>query len=65
MTSREQAPTWRKSSYSDAQGNGACVEAMDTPAGAAVRDSKSGDDAGALRFTGRAWHAFLRTERDT
>lgn len=64
MTRREQARSWRKSSYSDAQGNGACVETVHTPTGTAVRDSKSGDDAGSLRFTGPAWHAFLRAGRD-
>jgi hypothetical protein len=47
---------WKKSSYSNAQGN--CVEVADAYDGAAVRDSK--DPQGpALRFTADAWRAFV------
>jgi Domain of unknown function (DUF397) len=50
--------TWRKSSYSSAQGN--CVEVCwSEPDAVAVRDSK--DQAGPELAVGdRAWSAFVR-----
>ena len=49
--------TWRKSSYSSAQGN--CVEVcLSEPGAVAVRDSK--DQAGLELVVGdRAWSAFV------
>ena len=58
----DQAPAWRKSTYSNDEG--ACVEVatLDT-GGALVRDSK--DPAGSvLRFTAREWAAFTHGVRD-
>jgi hypothetical protein len=53
--------TWRKSSYSTAQGN--CVEVCTDEATVAVRDSKNvaGPE---LEFTGRAWADFVRGIKD-
>ncbi|GAA5033923.1 hypothetical protein GCM10023258_34190 [Terrabacter aeriphilus] len=49
-------PTWRKSSYSGA--NGDCVEIAMTPEGVGVRDSE--DPSGpVLSFTHRQWECFL------
>jgi uncharacterized protein YbdZ (MbtH family) len=55
--SNDQAPaTWRKSTFSNSQGE--CVEVGDLPDGArAVRDSKAPDGA-VLRFTEAEWTAF-------
>lgn len=52
------ARTWRKSSYSTAQGN--CVEVcVQDESPVAVRDSK--DVTGPeLEFTGQAWTAFIQ-----
>jgi len=56
--------TWRKASYSTAQGN--CVEVASLHGAVAVRDSK--DQAGpALTFTPAQWRRFttpLRAGRD-
>jgi len=49
---------WRKSSHSDAQGNGDCVEVRFRVVGAQVRDSKA-PEAGELGFSATAWRAFL------
>lgn len=49
--------TWRKSSYSSAEGQN-CVEVAAIPGGAAVRDSKN--PAGpALAFPAGEWREFL------
>lgn len=53
--------TWRKSSYSSAEGQN-CVEAAAIPGGAAVRDSKN-PDGPALAFTAGEWRAFLNRLR--
>lgn len=50
---------WRKSSYSNGSGSGACVEAAQTPAVVAVRDSKN-PDGPALTFLPGQWKAFTR-----
>jgi len=65
MASRERARTWRKSSYSDAQGNGDCVEIACNHGERAVRDSKSGAGGGSLWFPTAVWNVFLRTAGDT
>ncbi|MFG3253888.1 DUF397 domain-containing protein [Streptomyces sp. NPDC048172] len=58
-SSLERALTWRKSSYSDAQG-GSCLEVSDDVPGAVpVRDSKAPEN-GTLLFSGAAWSAFVR-----
>ncbi|NUR01235.1 MAG: DUF397 domain-containing protein [Streptomyces sp.] len=50
---------WRKSSYSNAQEGGECVEvALGTPGLVPVRDSKA-PLGPALTFTEAAWHCFL------
>jgi hypothetical protein len=49
---------WRKSSYSGGDNN--CVEAGNTGARVAVRDSKSPSGA-ALTFSAQAWRAFTRS----
>jgi hypothetical protein len=53
--------TWRKSSYSTAQGN--CVEVCTDEATVAVRDSKNvaGPE---LEFTGPAWADFVQGIKD-
>jgi Domain of unknown function (DUF397) len=53
--------TWRKSSYSSAQGN--CVEVCTNEATVAVRDSKNvaGPE---LEFTGQAWTDFVQGVKD-
>lgn len=53
---------WRKSSYSDADGDGNCVEVDFRREAVGLRDSKS-PEAGALRVTPRAWRAFLAGSR--
>jgi hypothetical protein len=51
--------TWRKSSYSNTNGDGECVEVALHSRFAGVRDSK--DTAGpSLAFTPAAWRCFLR-----
>jgi Domain of unknown function (DUF397) len=53
--------TWRKSTYSDANGN-ACIEVATAPHGVAVRDTTN--RAGAiLSVPPAAWTAFLATIR--
>jgi hypothetical protein len=53
--------TWRKSTYSDANGN-ACIEVAATPHGVAVRDTTR--RAGVtLSVPPAAWKAFLATVR--
>lgn len=51
---------WRKSSYSNGEEGGACVEVADgIPGAVPVRDSK--DPHGpALTFTEAAWHSFVQ-----
>ncbi|SFB39788.1 protein of unknown function [Amycolatopsis marina] len=55
-------PDWRKSSYSDADGDGDCVEVDFRRDLVGLRDSKS-PEAGALRVTARTWRAFLAGTR--
>jgi len=56
MTTRQEALTWRKSSYSGTNGN--CVEVAWPTARIALRDSKN--SAGpALDFPPVNWQAFL------
>jgi hypothetical protein len=49
------ASGWRKATYSTS--NGSCVEAAQTPAGVAVRDTTD-RDGGALEFSAAAWQSF-------
>lgn len=62
MARRDRQWSWRKSSYSDAQGNGNCVEIAPRAATVAVRDSKA-PRSGALNLPATAWQAFARTSR--
>lgn len=56
MTTRQEAPNWRKSSYSGTNGN--CVEVAWPASLVAVRDSKH--SAGpAIDFPTVNWQAFL------
>jgi hypothetical protein len=48
--------TWRKSTYSDANG-GQCVETASDSGAVLVRDTTN-RDGGALSFTARAWAEF-------
>lgn len=51
---------WRKSSYSDSEGQGGdCVEAAYNDVVVAVRDSKA-PEHGTLTVTDTAWAAFRR-----
>lgn len=59
---RRPGSAWRKSSYSDADGNGNCVEVAYQGEEVALRDSKFPGD-GTLRVTTAAWTAF-RTVQD-
>lgn len=55
--------TWRKSSRSNSNGDGECVEVALNSQFAGVRDSKN--TAGpSLAFTPAAWRCFLRGLRD-
>jgi hypothetical protein len=58
MTSEQQLRGWRKSSRSDANGNG-CVEVAETADGYAVRDSEAHGTGPVLRFTPSEWAAFV------
>ncbi len=49
--------TWRKSTYSDANG-GSCVEAASAAGVVLVRDTTD-RDGGTLAFTAEAWRAFM------
>jgi uncharacterized protein DUF397 len=51
-------PYWRKSSYSGGAG-GNCVEVAFRQVRAAVRDSKN-TTGPELRFSARAWRAFIQ-----
>ena len=53
--------TWRKSSYSIAQG--ACVEAVTVPGAVMVRDTVS-PARGQLWFSAEAWHEFTARIKD-
>ncbi|MEC4015156.1 DUF397 domain-containing protein [Streptomyces sp. H27-D2] len=58
MTSPKGMGSWRKSSYSGA--NGDCVEIAGLPnGGRAVRDSKNPDD-GFFSFPAGEWQAFIQ-----
>lgn len=50
---------WRKSSYSNGSGSGACVEVAQARAVVAVRDSKD-PDGPKLTFMAAEWKAFTR-----
>lgn len=53
---------WRKSSYSEADGN--CLEVAHSASGTiSVRDSKQGDSSPVLNFSPREWFAFTQTVR--
>lgn len=57
--------TWRKSSYSNANG-GSCVEVADVPGTIGVRDTKQahlGDARTVLSFSPTAWQAFTASLR--
>jgi len=57
MTSSNGRWMWRKSSFSEANGNSDCVEVGWASAVTAVRDSKN-PDGGMLTVSESAWHAF-------
>ncbi|TDC59279.1 DUF397 domain-containing protein [Actinomadura sp. GC306] len=53
---------WRKSSYSEADGN--CLEVAHCTSGKiSVRDSKLGDSSPILDFSPREWFAFSQAVR--
>lgn len=53
---------WRKSSYSEADGN--CLEVAHSASGAiSVRDSKQGSIGPTLIFSPLEWAAFMQTIR--
>lgn len=56
--------TWRKSTYSNAQG-GACVEIGSNPGAVLVRDTKQEGraDRTVVEFTPRAWARFTASLR--
>lgn len=49
--------TWRKSTFSSANGSGECVE-VSLAHDAFVRDSKNAS-GGVLAFSAQAWHALV------
>ena len=51
-------PVWRKSSYSDANGN--CVEVASTDTVVGIRDSKQHGRGPTLEFSRTEWAAFVR-----
>jgi len=51
---------WRKSTYSDVDGNGNCVEVALAPHSVSIRDSKSPTN-GSLTVGSTTWAHFLRT----
>jgi hypothetical protein len=61
MTEQRPGSPWRKSSYSDADGNGNCVEVAHQGEGVGLRDSKF-PGGGTLRVTAAAWTAFRTTQ---
>lgn len=61
MSSDLSGATWRKSTFSSA--NGACVEVAILPGGIGVRDSKN-PSGPALTFTLAEWAAFTAGVRD-
>lgn len=62
MTKQAAGATWRKSSRSGGSGN--CVELSVGAADAAIRDTKD-RDGGTLRFSSRAFTAFLAATKAT
>lgn len=60
MISQQDHPAWRKSTYSDVDGNGNCVEVAVAPGEVGVRDSKS-PETGTLVFPATEWTQFVRT----
>lgn len=61
MTAHTTAERWRKSSYSNS--NGDCVEVADGAASVGVRDSKNPRQA-PLRVARDSWSRFARNTRD-
>lgn len=62
MTRRVRQQAWGKSSYSDAQGNGNCVEIAHRSTVLGIRDSKS-PESGTLALSSRSWQAFTQGGR--
>ncbi|WP_295147347.1 MULTISPECIES: DUF397 domain-containing protein [unclassified Saccharopolyspora] len=54
--------TWKKSSRSAPSEQ--CVETSPAPQGAAIRDSKLGDDSPILALSGRQFIAFTNAVKD-
>jgi hypothetical protein len=52
--------TWRKSSYSDANG-GQCVETASSSGVVLVRDATQNGAGPMLGFTAEAWREFIKT----
>ncbi|TDC84160.1 DUF397 domain-containing protein [Actinomadura sp. 7K507] len=56
--------SWRKSSYSEADGN--CLEVARSASGTiSVRDSKQGRTSPVLDFSSREWATFTQVVRST
>lgn len=57
-----QPARWRKSSYSEADGN--CLDVAHSPSGTiSVRDSKQGGTGPTLDFSPSEWAAFIQAVR--
>ncbi|MCY7341345.1 MAG: DUF397 domain-containing protein [Pseudonocardia sp.] len=61
VTALAAADTWRKASFSAA--NGGCVEVSTIPGWIGVRDTKLGPGSPVLAFTPSEWDAFTKGVR--
>ncbi|MBB4930977.1 hypothetical protein F4561_001797 [Lipingzhangella halophila] len=61
---RSLGPGWRKSSYSEGQAGGGCVQIARDPCGAVLLGDSRTPEGPAVRVTGPAWCAFLRAVRN-
>ena len=58
------APTWRKSSFSGANG-GQCILVGNIPQHVAVKDTKQNGTGAVLRFSPASWRAFIHEIKST